>query len=33
MQSNLDVHEWNIQQIRESKGLEGYEASNKVIEF
>ena len=33
MKDNFDVHEWNIRNIREANGLEGYEASKKVIEF
>lgn len=33
MQSNFDVHEWNIQQIREANGFRGDFAAGKAIEF
>ena len=33
MQSNFDVHEWNIQQIREANGFRGDFAATKTIEF
>ena len=33
MKSNFDVHEWNIQQIREANGFRGDFAAGKAIEF
>lgn len=33
MRDNFDVHEWNIQQVREANGLEGFEAFKKTLEF
>lgn len=33
MRDNFDVHEWNIQKIREEKNISGDEAVTKTIEF
>jgi len=33
MRHDFDVHEWNIQQIREANGVSGDEAATKTIEF